>query len=200
MSTFPVRQVNILRFLVACMKINLPDNFLWNLICCCSFSFPKLGVFYAYTEEYKHSNCFFKIQNKPLQYVQHKTSQNFKMSVNCTYRYVCCEMNGLFFNVFINHFPKIHRSVLCKIAIDPLYFWDIYDIYLWEKNYSRSTTYKAKAVFPITYFEAEAVIGRCFSKIVVLQCSFFALIKAWKNVCDRFHYSLFISSSSLLFY
>ena len=27
-----------------------------------------------------------------------------------------------FFNVFINHFPKIHRSVLCKITIDLLYF------------------------------------------------------------------------------
>ena len=37
--------------------------------------------------------------------------------------------------------------------------------------------YKAEAVFPITYFEAEAVIGRCFSKIVVLQCCFLHLSK-----------------------
>ena len=38
----------------------------------------------------------------------------------------------LFFEVFINYFPKIHGSVLHKIAIDLLYFWDIYDINLWE--------------------------------------------------------------------
>ena len=36
-----------------------------------------LGVFYAYAEEYKHTDCFLR-QNKPLQYVQnklHKTSK-----------------------------------------------------------------------------------------------------------------------------
>ena len=32
------------------------------------------------------------------------------------------------------HFPKIHRSVLLKITIDLLYFWDVYDVNLWEKN------------------------------------------------------------------
>ena len=143
---------------------------------------------------FKYKTSLYNMYNIKL----HKTSKCL-WTVHIV-MYVVKWMGVFFFNVFINHFPKIHRSVLCKIAIDPLYFWDIYDIYLWEKNYSRSTTYKAKAVFPITYFEAEAVIGRCFSKIVVLQCSFFALIKAWKNVCDRFHYSLFISSSSLLFY
>ena len=31
------------------------------------------------------------------------------------------------------HFPKIHRSVLRKIAIDLLHFWGIYDVNLWEK-------------------------------------------------------------------
>ena len=30
------------------------------------------------------------------------------------------------------HFPRIYRSVLCKITIDPLYFWDVYDVNLWE--------------------------------------------------------------------
>ena len=35
--------------------------------------FLMLGLFYSYTEEYKHNNCFLKT-NKPLQYVQNKTS------------------------------------------------------------------------------------------------------------------------------
>ena len=34
------------------------------------------------------------------------------------------------------HFPKIHISVLRKIAIDLLYFWDFYDVNLWEKQIS----------------------------------------------------------------
>ena len=37
------------------------------------------------------------------------------------------------FDLFINHLPKINRSVLRKVAIDLLYFWDIYDVNLWEK-------------------------------------------------------------------
>ena len=122
------------------------------------------------------------------------------MSVTCTYRYVYCEMSD-FLAFFINHFPKFHRSVLHKIAIDLLYFWDVYDINLWGKNSGRGTAEKAEAVFPIMYFKAEAVIGRCFSKIVILQCSFFALVKAWRNACYRFYFSsLFIGSSCLLFY
>ena len=32
-----------------------------------------------------------------------------------------------------SHFSKIHGSVLCKIAIDLLYFWDVYDVNLWEE-------------------------------------------------------------------
>ena len=39
------------------------------------------------------------------------------------------------------HFPKIHRGVLCKITIDLLYFWDVYDVSLWEKNFGRSASY-----------------------------------------------------------
>ena len=38
-----------------------------------------------------------------------------------------------FFEVFINRLPKIHRSVLRKITIDLLYFWDVYDVNLWQK-------------------------------------------------------------------
>ena len=37
-------------------------------------------------------------------------------------------------DAFTNYFPKIHRSVLYKITIELLYFWDVYDIIVWEKN------------------------------------------------------------------
>ena len=61
----------------------------------------------------------------------HKTS---KFLCPHIYRSVNCEMNVVvFFKVFINHLPKIHRGVLRKITIDLLYFWDIYDVNLWEK-------------------------------------------------------------------
>ena len=62
----------------------------------------------------------------------HKTSKSLCPNI---YRSVCCEMNVVvfFLEVFINHLPKIHRSVLRKITIDLLYFWDIYDVNLWEK-------------------------------------------------------------------
>ena len=49
------------------------------------------------------------------------------MSVTCRYRYVYCEMNAFFFDVCINHFQKIHKSVLHKITIDLLCFGDFYD-------------------------------------------------------------------------
>ena len=54
-----------------------------------------LGVFYAYMEEYKHNDCFLKTK-KPLQYVQNKMSENFKMPVTRRNRYACCEMNVFF--------------------------------------------------------------------------------------------------------
>ena len=40
-----------------------------------------------------------------------------------------------------HHFVKIHRSVLRKITIDLLYFWDVYDVNLWEKFFGRSMAY-----------------------------------------------------------
>ena len=40
---------------------------------------------------------------------------------------------------FINHFSKIHRSVLCEITTDLLYFWDMYDVSL-----GRSTDYLSR--------------------------------------------------------
>ena len=42
------------------------------------------------------------------------------------------------------HFSKIHRSILRKITIDLLYFWDVYDVSLWEKNFGRSTAYSCR--------------------------------------------------------
>ena len=42
-------------------------------------------------------------------------------------------------------FPKIHKSVPLKITIDLLHFLDVYDVDLWEKNLSRSTTYSYRA-------------------------------------------------------
>ena len=77
-----------------------------------------LGVFYAYTEDYKHNDCFLKTKQT---FTICTTSENFKMSVTRRYRYSCCEMN-VFFNVFINHFQKIYKSILRKITIDQLYF------------------------------------------------------------------------------
>ena len=40
----------------------------------------------------------------------------------------------IFFRYFHNHFPKIYKSVLHKIAIDLLYVWDIYDTPTYEKK------------------------------------------------------------------
>ena len=45
---------------------------------------------------------------------------------------------------FFIHFSKIHRSALRKITIDLLYFWDVYDVNLWEKNFGRSTAYSCR--------------------------------------------------------
>ena len=45
----------------------------------------------------------------------------------------------------LNHFLKTLRSVLHKITIDPLYFWDIYDVNQWEKNLERKTAYLWRA-------------------------------------------------------
>ena len=49
-----------------------------------------------------------------------------------------------FFDVFLNHFPKIDRSVLHKITIDLLYFGDVYDVNLWEKAFGRSMAYSCR--------------------------------------------------------
>ena len=46
---------------------------------------------------------------------------------------------------FLRHFPKIHRSVLRKITIDLLYFWDVFNVNLSEKNFDKSTAYSCRA-------------------------------------------------------
>ena len=43
------------------------------------------------------------------------------------------------------HFTKIRRSVTRKITIDLLYFWDVYDLNLWEKYLGRITAYSCRA-------------------------------------------------------
>ena len=59
-----------------------------------------------------------------------------------------------FSDFFLNHFPKIHSSVLRKITIGLLYFWDVYDVNLREnKNFGRSTSYSCRTnVYIISSF------------------------------------------------
>ena len=43
------------------------------------------------------------------------------------------------------HFPKIHRSILCKITIDLFYFSRrLWRHNLWEKNFGRSMAYSCR--------------------------------------------------------
>ena len=50
-------------------------------------------------------------------------------------------------------------------------------------------------------FKAEVAIGTHSAKIVVLQCSFCALVRAFRSTCESFYFiGLFISSPSLQFY
>ena len=39
---------------------------------------------------------------------------------------------------------RVHRSVLRKVTIDLLYFWEVYDINLLEKKIGRSTVYSCR--------------------------------------------------------
>ena len=88
-------------------------------------------MFNAYMEEYKHNACFLKTK----QTFTICTKENvIKLQNVCNPFYRCLLWNEYFlFNVFINHFLRIHRSVLLKITIGLLYFRDIYDVNLWER-------------------------------------------------------------------
>ena len=64
------------------------------------------------------------------------------------------EVNVFFFDVFVNHFPKIHRSSLRKITRDLLYFWDVCEVNLCGKSFGKSTTYSCRTnVFIISLFQ-----------------------------------------------
>ena len=105
-------------------------------------------VFYAYTEEYKHNECFLKTK----QTFAICTKYNFVRLQNVCDLYIetCMLWNELLlFDVFKNHSPKIHSSIFRKITIDLLSFWGVYDVNLWEKNSGRNLAYKTEAVFPI---------------------------------------------------
>ena len=55
--------------------------------------------------------------------IKHKTSK-------CLWP-VYIDMFG-FFYVFVNNFLKIYRSGLHKVTKDLVYFWDVYDVSVWE--------------------------------------------------------------------
>ena len=64
----------------------------------------------------------------------------FRYSLKCSFNYCRYVYRKLMCSVKIEgnifHLPKIHRSVLRKITIDLLHFWDVYDVNLWEKKIS----------------------------------------------------------------
>ena len=95
--------------------------------------FLMLEVFYAYKEGYKHNDCVLKTK----QSFAICAKQNFiKRQNSCDSVYIdLFVVKWMFFfsEVFINHLPKILWSVLSKITIDLSYFWNVYDINLWEK-------------------------------------------------------------------
>ena len=94
-------------------------------------------------------------QNKPLQYVQNKLHKTSK----CLWpvdmdMFVVKWM--VFFDVFINHFQKIHR----RSIVDLLYFWDVYHVNLWEK-----LAITVKLCFTETRLEKGCDLRGYFSKI-----------------------------------
>ena len=57
---------------------------------------------------------------------------------------------GISCNHSPRHSPKIHGSALRKITIYLLYFWDVYEVNLWEKKFGRSTgLFVCLFVFPV---------------------------------------------------
>ena len=73
---------------------------------------------------FKYLFFYFRYLNIPLSHFH--LSQK---SHNCSQVYTV----SLATSVTIQHIPKIHRSALCKITIDLLYFWDVSDVNLWKK-------------------------------------------------------------------
>ena len=88
-------------------------------------------------------------------------------------------------------FFELFEEKYCTL-VKRLIFWGY-------ENYELRVAFKLFAFYIIMIcLKAEAVIGRRSSKIVVLKCCFFSLVKALGNACEKFDFtSLFISSSSL---
>ena len=82
------------------------------------------------------------VLNKQKSFCSHQCSPECSSYIYIYILYIYIYIWFFFFNVFINHFLKIHRSVLSKITIDLLYFWDACAI-----NLSRSMAYSRRSVF-----------------------------------------------------
>ena len=88
-------------------------------------------MFYAYTKKYKNNGCFLKTKQTFTICIKklHKTSK----CLWPVYIDMFVAKYMFFFYIFINLFPKIHRSSLHNVTISLLYFWDVYDIIYEEK-------------------------------------------------------------------
>ena len=62
-----------------------------------------------------------------------------------------------FFNVLINHFPKIHRNALQKIAID------VCDVSLWGKSFGKGTAYSCRTNVFTQFYNFKAKNTKVFS-------------------------------------
>ena len=86
-------------------------------------------MFYAYTEEYKHNDCY---KDKANLY------NMYKIKLHKTSKCLWPVYTDMFVVRWMSFFQRFHKSlsenVLCKMTIDLLYFRGIYDVNLWEKN------------------------------------------------------------------
>ena len=106
------------------------------------------------------------------------------------YIYFCCEMNVFFFfSVFINNFSKIHRNVLRKITKDLLYFWDIHDINLWEKNSAEVQLIHAKQMllynFIISRKKRDSKTSVFLWNLWNFQKQWWLLLKTSNTLCNE---------------
>ena len=72
-------------------------------------------------------------------------------------------MNGYFFNVFKNHFLKIHRSVLHKITIDILYF-EMFMTSVYGEKYGRSICLARQKQYFLYVFQGRSSHWEAFLK------------------------------------
>ena len=86
---------------------------------------------------------------------------------------------NFFFNVFINHFPTVHKSFLCKITTYPLHFWDIYDINLWEKKLAVIQLIHAEQILLYDFI----ILRKKETPTQVFSCG---ICETFKNSCGCF--------------